>query len=210
MTETTARGATFRDEDWYAEDLTRHRYVDCIFRDVDLTEAHGSGVVFESCTFENTRFNAAVLDAPAFVGCDVRRTSFFGATLTGAKLSGSVFVDCAMRPVTVDGGLWQGVTMRGAKLAQVDLSGVSLNDADLTDADLTDAVLAGCDLSNALLRNADLSGADLRGATLHGVSLVDVRLRGTRLDLAGAVRLAEQHGAVVSLRGLSPRRPSRP
>ncbi len=197
MTETTARGATFRDEDWYAEDLTGRRYADCVFRGVDLTEAHGSGVVFESCTFENSKFNVAVLDAPAFVGCDVRRTSFFGATLRGSKLSGSVFVDCAFRPLTVEGGLWRGVTMRGARLGQVDLTGVSLVDADLTDADLTEAVLVGCDLTSAVLRNADLTGADLRGATLHGVSLVDVRLRGTRLDLAGAVQLAEQHGALV-------------
>jgi uncharacterized protein YjbI with pentapeptide repeats len=75
----------YRDEEWYAQDLTGRRYVDCTFRDVDLTEATGRGVAFESCTFEGCRFNACELESAAFVGCDVRRTSFFGATLAGAS-----------------------------------------------------------------------------------------------------------------------------
>ena len=38
----------------------------------------------------------------------------------------------------------------------------------------------------------------LRGASLHGTDLHDARLGSTRLDLAGAVALAEQLGALVS------------
>jgi uncharacterized protein YjbI with pentapeptide repeats len=56
------------------------------------------------------RFNASTHRATAFVGCDVRRTSFFTATLDGCKLTGSV-------------------TLRGASLAGVDLSGVDLRAA---------------------------------------------------------------------------------
>ena len=40
-------------------------------------------------------------------------------------------------------------------------------------------------------------GADLRGAGLERVDLTAARLVRTRLDLAGAVALAEQHGAEV-------------
>ena len=51
----------------------------------------------------------------------------------------------------------------------------------------------------AELREANLTEADLRGAGLGGVDLAVATLKGTRLDLAGAVLLAELHGAVVDV-----------
>jgi uncharacterized protein YjbI with pentapeptide repeats len=47
------------------------------------------------------------------------------------------------------------------------------------------------------VRGADLRGADLRGATLDSVDLELATLGETHLDLAGAMALAERHGAVV-------------
>jgi len=41
--------------------------------------------------------------------------------------------------------------------------------------------------------------ADLRGATLAGVDLSTAQLRGTTLDMVGALLLAETHGAVVDV-----------
>ena len=52
-------------------------------------------------------------------------------------------------------------------------------------------------LDGAALRDTDLTGADLRGASLSGVDLTAARLGRTRLDLPGAVLLAELHGADV-------------
>ena len=78
--ETTAQDEVYRDDDWYAEDLTGRRYVDCTFRDVDLTEATARGVTFESCAFQGCRVNACELESAALVGGDLRRTSVFGAT----------------------------------------------------------------------------------------------------------------------------------
>ena len=43
----------------------------------------------------------------------------------------------------------------------------------------------------------DLSKADLRSSSLSGVDLTTATLRGTRLDLNGAVHLAELHGVTV-------------
>jgi uncharacterized protein YjbI with pentapeptide repeats len=42
-----------------------------------------------------------------------------------------------------------------------------------------------------------LAEADLRTAELGGVDLREARLHDARLDLAGAVALAEAHGVVV-------------
>jgi hypothetical protein len=45
--ETGADGRAFRDEDWYAEQIGAVRFVDCVFSDVDLTEATSNGTTFE-------------------------------------------------------------------------------------------------------------------------------------------------------------------
>jgi len=135
--------------------------------------------------------------ATAFVGCDFRRTSVFDATLDGCKLVGSVFAECTLRTLTVTGGSWLGVTMRGANLSRLDLTGVDLREADLSMADLTLTTLARARLDHAVLRQAKLDRTDLRGASLDGVDLLTAELRRTRLDLAGAVLLAELQGADV-------------
>ena len=70
-----AEGESIRDEDWYGEEIGAVRFVDCVFTDVDLTEATTSGTTFEGCTFHTCRFNASTHRATAFVGCDFRRTA---------------------------------------------------------------------------------------------------------------------------------------
>ena len=115
-----AEGEHFRDEDWYAEEIGAVRFVDCVFTDVDLTEASTHSAMFEGCTFHTCRLNASTHRASAFVGCDFRRCSFFTATLDGCKLTGSVFAECTLRPLKVVGGAWGSVTLRGAGLAGVE------------------------------------------------------------------------------------------
>jgi uncharacterized protein YjbI with pentapeptide repeats len=192
-----AEGRQFKDDDWYGEDLGAARFVDCVFTGVDLGETTTSGAVFERCTFHNCSFGASVHTSTAFVACDVRRSRFFDATLDGCKLVGTVFSDCTMRPLTVRGGQWQSVTIRGTNLSKVDLSGVDLREADLSMSDLSFAVLRNAKLDRAILRETKLDSADLRGASLDGVDLASALLRRTKLDLPGAVLLAELHGADV-------------
>ena len=55
----------------------------------------------------------------------------------------------------------------------------------------------GARLDRAALQATVLDRADLRGASLDGVDLSAAVLRKTKLDLAGAVLLAELHGADV-------------
>lgn len=68
-------------------------------------------------------------------------------------------------------------------------------------ADLTGTVLRDARLGGATLRQSVLTRTDLTGADLEGVDLSAALLRETRLDLAGAVQLAEHHGALVQVTG---------
>ena len=133
----------------------------------------------------------------AFLRCRFERTRLAFAQLRGCKLIGSTFVRCDLRPLTVEGGDWSYVSLRGADLRGVSLAGVRLTEADLTDADLTGGSLAGADLYRARLRGARLGGADLRGAELDGCDVEDVDWTATRIDVAQAVLLAEARGARV-------------
>ena len=119
------------------------------------------------------------------------------STWTGCKLTGSIFLRCDLRPITVEGGDWSYVSLRGADLRGVSLAGLRLAEADLSDADLSGGSLVGADLSHARLRGVKLRGADLRGAVLDGCEVDLVDWTDVRIDLAQAVLLARARGAVV-------------
>ncbi len=194
------RGERLAGVDWYGEEVSDVRFVDCDFSDADLTEARTERCTFEECDFSGVRLNISRHERSAFLRCRFRRTSFFDATLAACKLSGSRFeAGCLLRPMTVDGGDWSYVVLRGQ-----DLSGLSLRGVRLTEADLSMATLTGVDLRDALLSRAELRGAvctdtDLRGADLSGVDLTALDLRGAHIDLAQAVALAEAHGMRVDV-----------
>jgi uncharacterized protein YjbI with pentapeptide repeats len=190
-----------RDLDWYGEDLGAVAYSDVTFVDVDLSETITRGASFERCVFHNCRFNASTHINTAFVSCELRRCNLFDVILDGCKLTGSELIECTLRPMAVRSGVWRGVTIRRGSLTGLELDGLDLRDADLSLSDLTGSSLRGADLSGAVLRETNLNGVDLRGANLTGVDLSTTRLKDTRLDLVGAVLLAEQHGALVDASG---------
>ena len=138
------------------------------------------------------RLSSSTHTSTAFVACDLRRSKLFDVTLDGCKLVGTVFSECVLRPMTVRGGQWQGVTIRGTNLARLDLSGVDLREADLSMSDLTGASLKGARLDRAILRETTLTQADLRGASLDGV---DLALGPAAPDPAGPGRRGAARGA---------------
>jgi len=167
------------------------------FVEADLIEWETAGETFEEADFSNARLNASLHTRTAFLRCVFRRTNLFDATFVQCKMTGSVFESAELRPLTVDGGDWSYVRLRGADLRGVSFRGVRLSEADLTDADLTDCDLRESDLSYATLRGATLTGADLRGANVTGVDLSELRLAGAVLDVAQAMQVARGLGAVV-------------
>jgi uncharacterized protein YjbI with pentapeptide repeats len=138
-----------------------------------------------------------VLDDCALLNCRFERTRLAFATLRGCKTTGSTFLRCELRPLTVEGGDWSYAVLRGADLRGVSFAGVRLAEADLSDADLSGGSLAGADLSHARLRGVRLRGADLRGAVLDGCEVDNVDWADVHLDVGQAVLLARARGARV-------------
>ena len=122
------RNETFSGKDWALDEVERAHYEDCAFHDVDWSEAKLAGCTFTHCEFGNVRFNAAELTNCAITQSVLRRCSFFDATLVGCKLTGTQFLDCGLRPLTIDGGDWGFVSLRGANLTAARLGGLRLRD----------------------------------------------------------------------------------
>jgi uncharacterized protein YjbI with pentapeptide repeats len=66
---TEHRGERFVDEDWYGHELIGSVFVDCLLRDLDLTEAVTRGCTLESCEISSCRLNASSHHESALVAC---------------------------------------------------------------------------------------------------------------------------------------------
>ena len=63
-TDTTLAGV-----DWYEKELRDQCHERTLFLDLDISESHSQGMVFEDCTFRRARFNASKHQDCAFVNC---------------------------------------------------------------------------------------------------------------------------------------------
>jgi len=135
-----------------------------------------------------------MLDQKADMRTVLRRVSFEGARLNGAKLTRPALADRLKSASFVEAytsedyqagrGVFTawlaGAKLKGARLERVDLHGANLQKADLRGASLRGANLSGAVLNGADLRGADLTGADFRRARLAGARLDGVRQDGTK------------------------------
>ena len=113
------RAATSASEDWYADDLGAARFIECTFTDVDFSEATTSrrGVRAAACSpaaASTPRSTSRRPSSPASSGAATSSTRRSRA----ASCQGSSFAECTLRPITVVGGQWGGVTIRGGNLCQ--------------------------------------------------------------------------------------------
>jgi fluoroquinolone resistance protein len=188
---------TFRDEDWYAEEITGRTYIRCSFLGIDLTESVTRGAVFTDCSFGNVRFNASKHIDSAFTGCGFKRCNFFDVEFEGCKLVGSIFEECVIRPMRVLGGDWSFAGLPGADLRGSSFQDVRMREADLTGANCEDAVFLDVDLSGAQLHSSKFARTDLRGSDLSAVDPFNVELAGAIIGAGQAAVLAQALGLEV-------------
>lgn len=193
----TSSGLRFAGEDWYGREFAAERFDNCVFVDCDMTEISTAGTIFDHCEFRNVALNASVHDTTRFDNCVFSDSSLFGATLRHCKMTGSQFRNTAMRPLTIEGGVWSWVNLFGADLRNINFDGLNLEETDFGEANLDKATFRGAVLLNATLRGASIEGAVFTRADLSGVQLAGLNWRKARIDGQIATQIAESLGAVV-------------
>ncbi len=185
--------------------------------DLDLTEGLAPGESLERMELEGCRFDASVLEKGILRDCVLTDCSFTGCNLSMVVLDGTRFTDCrfidckalavawgsaAPTPLStrpwdfercrLELGSFRDAPARGSRFADC-----SMRECDLAGADLRGAELNGCDLGAAIFAGTDLREASLVGSTGYVVDPGTNRVRGLRVDGAGAGGILRALGLVV-------------
>jgi uncharacterized protein YjbI with pentapeptide repeats len=164
------------------------------FTDEDLSRLQTERVVFTECNFGGANLAESGHRGSAFRNCTFRRTSLWHSTFSQCSMLGSVFVECRLRPITLDEVDFTLAVLGGIDLRGVDLSGCRLRETGLVEADLRKAVLRGADLRGARTAGTRLDEADLCGAGVDPTLWTTASLAGARVDVDQAVAFAIAHG----------------
>jgi uncharacterized protein YjbI with pentapeptide repeats len=189
-------------------------------RGVDLTGADLRGLAVDGADLAMANLSGADLGGARLLGCDLRCAALIDARLDGARLDrcnlrrarlaargdGVHLVDCHMGDAELGplaGKRWKltGLTLRFARIAEIDLDEVELERVNLGGAVLGRVRLAGRTASQI-----DAAGATIDELRWAFALSADLDLRGARLDrlvvAGGAVhRLDLSDAAVARLEG---------
>ncbi len=185
--------------------------------DLTLTERLEPGEVLDGVELEGCRFERAVLEGAVLLDCTFTDCVFRGCNLNRVDLSGSRFVDCTFVECTALAVIWTRAreatlsarpwdlercrldlaSFQEGSIAGSRLVGCSLREADLGRADAQRVDFGGSDLSGAVFVGADLRGASLLGAVGYAFDPSENRVRGLRVEAAGAAGLLAAMGLVV-------------
>jgi uncharacterized protein YjbI with pentapeptide repeats len=161
-------------------------------RGADLREADLTGARLDEADFRDADLQNAVLDKAKLRKADLRRSN-----LTAASLIETDMAEADLRDAKLSIDRFQPMSLKGARLTDLDLKGWVYADLDLTLADLAGADLSRADLRGTKLLGANLEGAILDQAKLARADLTDGQLQGTRAQEASFIA-AQLTGADLS------------
>jgi uncharacterized protein YjbI with pentapeptide repeats len=195
-------------EDPAAEIAKRQSFQDRRFEGGDLTGADLGGKDFTACTFHGvrlpqTRWREARLEDCRFEACDLSRMApdalgARGVVFAGCKLMGVDWSNLGAYPaLSFEGCDLRYASFVGLRLRKVSFTGCNLQEAQFVETELAEAVFADCRLDGARFERCDLRKAGFAGST--GLTLLPEgnQLRGARVPVDAAIRLAESFGLKV-------------
>ncbi|MEV4479067.1 pentapeptide repeat-containing protein [Micromonospora coxensis] len=168
----------------------------------ELTEALVEGAAWRGVRLDGVRIRSSLItgadlsdctwEAGSLYGCEITRTDFSGATLTGiaierCAITGSRFTGTRLTDVRLKDVLFDGCRFDYATFHRVTAAGsVAFTDCTLTNGAwsscrLPRIALRSCDLAGLELDSCHLDGADLRGSRLHDLKTSLDNLRGVTL-----------------------------
>ncbi|MFI7518529.1 pentapeptide repeat-containing protein [Micromonospora globbae] len=159
-----------------------------------LTEALVEGAAWHGSHLEDARIRSSLItgvdlsesiwEAGSLYGCEITRTDFSGATLTGitierCAITGSRFTGTRLTDVRLKDVLFDGCRFDYATFQRVAAGG----SVAFTDCILTNGAWSSCRLPRIALRSCDLAGLDLDSCHLVGTDLRGSRLHGLKTSL---------------------------
>lgn len=165
----------------------------CAFRDVSFDGARElRGCTFEKCVFIGCSFKSVALTNCSFNVCVFKQADFFDTLFKDCRMLGCEVLGARCTAMAVRGGDWSYSNLAGLKFAHQGLRDVRLREAALTDCTFKDCDLTGSDLTRATVHGASFAGCDLRGARLDGVAMAEASWRGSKIDLAQCIVIAQE------------------
>ncbi|EEP73562.1 pentapeptide repeat-containing protein [Micromonospora sp. ATCC 39149] len=168
-----------------------------------LTEALVEGAGWHGARLENARIRSSLMtgvdlsdsvwEAGSLYGCEITRTDFSGARLTGitierCAITGSRFTGTRLTDVRLKDVLFDDCRFDYATFHRVTAAGsVAFTDCTLAHATWSTCRLPGialrsCNLDGMEIDSCHLDGADLRGSRLHGLKTALDNLRGVTVS----------------------------
>jgi uncharacterized protein YjbI with pentapeptide repeats len=160
----------------------------CVFRGCNFTSTTWRGVALEDCTFEECDLSNLRLAGASLRGVEFRGTKLIGTTWADFGVPPVVsFIDCNLRYLAGAGFDLRLTTFTRCVLAE----------ARFLDVNLTKSVFAECDLAQATFEQCTLVGADFTTSTNVYFDAQKNRVKGARINLDAAGRMAAALGLVV-------------
>lgn len=186
----TVEDVTIRASDLLDSTLAATEYDRCLFDGCELRSADLNGRIFVECTFRNCDLSLA----------STTRTSWRGVRFEHCKLLGLRFDHCHafLLELAFDTCVLDLASFHGLKLKNTVFSNCRLRETDLSGADLTGASFAGCDLGAAVFDRTILEGADLCAAQHYSIDPASNRIRKARFSRDGLEGLLHRSGIIIT------------
>jgi uncharacterized protein YjbI with pentapeptide repeats len=178
------------------------------FEGGDLTGADLGGKELTGCTFKSvrlaeTRWRETRLEDCRFEDCDLSRMtpdalSARDVVFAGCKLMGVDWSNIGAYPaMTFDRCDLRYASVVKVRLRKISFSACNLEEAQFVETDLAEAAFDECRLTDARFERCDLRKASFAGATGLMIAPTGNQLRGARIPVDAAIRLAESFGLKV-------------
>lgn len=165
-------------------------YSRCTFDGLDLKSTDLKGKVFVECIFRNCDLSLA----------GVVRTSWRGVRFENCKLLGLRFDQCHdfLLELAFDTCILDLSSFHGLRLRNTEFSNCRLRETDLSSADLSGASFVACDLGGAVFDRTVLEGADLRTGQHYSIDPANNKIRKARFSRVGLEGLLHSSGIIIS------------
>ena len=163
------KGLNYSGGEPLAEEHLECEFVNCNFRNVDL-----SARTFEDCRFVNCELSGVVLQGTA-----LKTVAFEGCKILGVDFNNchDFLLSMSFKDCTLDFSIFYSL-----KLPKTKFIGCHMHEVDLAEADLSEAIFTKSDLHRAVFEQTNLQKADFRAAINYEIDPEMNRVRGAQFS----------------------------